>query len=115
MHVDLLKAGGIKNFTVGNAIESHPTSEEDGLHAWGVGEFAQHPEINFFEAGLQRGGEITVTLFKRLIGTAHGSEVASQFGREQFAESGGFGGFRPAHFGAGAMVDEVVEAETETV
>src|ERR1700730_15607696 len=111
MNVDLLKTGGVKNFSVGDAIESHATSEADGLKAGGFGELAQHPEINFFEAGLQRGSEITVTLFERLIRTAHRSELASQFRREQFAQSGGLVGFGPTHFGPGAVVGGVVEAE----
>src|ERR1700737_5027188 len=115
MNVDLLKTGGVKNFSVSNAVESHAPSETDGLHACSFGELAQHPEINFFEARLQRRSEITMALLERLIRTPHRSEVASQFGREQFAKSGGFVGFRPAHFRSSAMVGEVVEAETETV
>src|ERR1700686_2153276 len=115
MNVDLLKPGGVKNFSVGDAIESHAAGETHRLHACSFGELAQHPEINFFEARLQRGSEITVALLERLIRTAYRSEVASHFGREQFSKSGGLVGFGPAHFRSGAMMGEVVEAETETV
>src|ERR1700730_110430 len=115
MNVDLLKTGGVKNFSVGDAIDRHATSEADGLHACCFGELAQHPEVNLFEAGLKRGSEITVALLKRLIGPAHRSELASQFRREQFSESGSFVGFCPAHFRSGAMVGEVVEPEAKAV
>src|ERR1700675_706103 len=115
MKVDLLKTGGVKNFAVGDAIKSHAASKAHRLHTGCFGELAQHPEINLFEARLERCSEITVALLERLIRTAHPSEVTSQFGRKQFAESGGFVGFRPAHFRSSAVVDEVVEAETETV
>src|ERR1700730_1062607 len=115
MHVDLRKSGGVENFSVGNAIKSHATSEADGLKAGGFGKLAQHPEINLFEARLQRGSEITVTLLEWFIGTAHRSELASQFRRKQFAQSGGLVGLSPTHFRSGAMVDEVIETKAETV
>src|ERR1700730_14607519 len=110
MNIDLFKTVRVKDFSVGDAIESHATGEADGLKACGFAELAQHSQINFFEAGLQRRSEITVALLERLIGTAHRSELPRQFRREQFAESGSFVGLRPTHFGSSAMVDEVVEA-----
>src|ERR1700693_3598136 len=56
-----------------------------------------------------------MALLQWLIGTAHGTEVASQFGREQFSKSGSLVGFGPTHLGSGAMVGEVIEAEAKTV
>src|ERR1700720_1592472 len=115
MNVNLLKSGGVKNFSVGDAIEGYAASKTHGLHACSGGELAQHPEVNLFEARLERGSEITVARLERLFRTAHWPEMASQFGRKKFAERGSFVGFGPAHFGSSAVVGEVVEAEAETV
>src|ERR1700730_15145738 len=103
MNIDLFKTGRVKDFSVGDAIESHTTREADGLKACGFAELAQHSQINLFKTGLQRGSQIMVARCERLGRIAHGSEVASQFRRKQFAESGSFVGFRPTHFGSSAM------------
>ena len=115
MHVDFFEAGGIENFSVGDAIESHAAGKADGLQAGFFGELAQHAEINLFEASLKRRGQIFVALLERFVRTAHRAEVPRHFGRKHFAQRGRFVGVGPGHFRAGAMVREVIEAKFETV
>ena len=115
MHVDIFESGGIENFPVGDAIESYAACQADRLQAGFFGELSQHAEINLFEAGLQGGGKIFVALLERLVGVTNGAEEAGHFGGEHFAKRGGFVGVGPGHFRAGAMVGEIVKAETETV
>ena len=51
---------------------------------------------------------------KRLFGGTGGAEAAFEKFREHAAKHGGLIGFAPAHFRAGALMREIIQAEAET-
>ena len=104
----------IENFPVGHAIERHAAGEADGLLLRAGMQRAKHFEQHFFETRLQGRRAVAMNFLHRSRGIAGCGLVARchVVGIHR-AQLGGFIRVAPAHFGTGAMMLEVVKAQSE--
>ncbi len=74
LNVDAFEGRGVKNFAVGDAIESDAAGEAQIFLSGGFAERRDVRQQNFFQARLQAGGNIAMALFDRLVGLARGAQ-----------------------------------------
>src|SRR5260370_38030093 len=113
LHIDLLERSGVKNFSVGDAIERYAACKAQGAFAGARVQGAKHREEHFFEASLESGREVAMPLLDGLLGTAHGAESRGHGLRKQTPQFGGFPGVAPGQLRAGAMMREEFKAEAK--
>src|SRR5207245_10632420 len=75
LHVDLFEGSGVKNFSIGDAIERYAACKARGALARARVQGAKHREERLFEAGLKSRREVAMPLLDGLLGTARGAEA----------------------------------------
>src|SRR5260370_11986855 len=66
LHIDLLERSGVKNFSVGDAIERYAACKAQGAFAGARVQGAKHREEHFFEASLENRPQAAIPLLHRL-------------------------------------------------
>jgi hypothetical protein len=115
LNVNAFERRLIENSAVGDAIEGDAARETNGFESGARMEASQHFEENLFKTGLHGGGDIVMVRLEWLVGVTRGTEAVRQVIGKHAAENGRLVRVFPSHLGAGALVDEILEAESKCI
>ena len=113
LHEHFLKGGRVEDLSIRDAIERHASGQAQSFLSAALREPVPASDQNFLESGLHARGKIVVPCGERLFRLARRTQAFLEIGRKEAAEHGRAIGLAPAHFGALALMCEIVESQPE--